>query len=52
MQLDNEAQGADSLLEQPEPWEQWETSLVTWSIAIGIVGLLILGWLVNQFILS
>lgn len=34
-----------------EPWEQWETQLVTWSLGIGIVGLVILGVLVDAFIL-
>jgi hypothetical protein len=34
-----------------EPWESWETKLCLWSLAIGIVGLVILGALVNAFIL-
>jgi hypothetical protein len=36
----------------PEPWERWETSLVLISLGVGLFGLLILGWLVDRFILS
>ena len=36
----------------PEPWERWETTLVLGSIAVGAVGLVVLGWLVDRFILS
>jgi hypothetical protein len=35
----------------PEPWERWETSLVLCSLALGLVGLVLLGWLVDRFIL-
>jgi cytochrome b561 len=35
----------------PEPWERWETTLVLGSLAVGFVGLLVLGWLVSRFIL-
>ncbi len=42
----------EPLLGEPEPWQSWETQLVLWSIAIGISGLLSLGWLVNHFLLS
>ena len=52
MQLEEEPRGADSLSGDPEPWESWETSLVVWSIGVGIVGLFVLGWLVDRFILS
>jgi hypothetical protein len=40
-----------SILGEPEPWEAWETSLCLWSIGIGIAGLVILGVLVNLFLL-
>jgi hypothetical protein len=41
----------DALAGTPEPWEPWETTLVVGSISIGVVGLLLLGWLVDRFIL-
>jgi hypothetical protein len=41
----------DALSGVPEPWERWETSLVLGSIAVGFVGLVLLGWLVARFIL-
>jgi len=41
----------DALSGQAEPWESWETTLVLGSIAVGIVGLVLLGWLVDRFIL-
>jgi len=34
-----------------EDWEPWETTLVLLSIALGVAGLLLLGWLVDYFIL-
>jgi hypothetical protein len=43
--------GEDALSGQAEPWESWETKLVLGSIVLGLVGLLLLGWLVNRFIL-
>lgn len=46
-----EQQSAEELLEEAEPWASWETHLVGWSIGTGIVGLIILGWLVNTFLL-
>ena len=52
MQLNEDERDVDSLTGEPEPWEAWETSLVFWSICAGIVGLLVLGWLVDRFILS
>ena len=45
------APGDDALSGAPEPWERWETSLVLGSIAVGCVGLVLLGWLVARFIL-
>jgi hypothetical protein len=43
--------GEDALSGPPEPWERWETWLVLGSIAVGVVGLVLLGWLVDRFIL-
>jgi hypothetical protein len=34
-----------------EAWEPWETKLVLWSLALGVTGLVLLGWLVDHFIL-
>jgi hypothetical protein len=45
------ARADDALSGEPEPWERWESSLVLGSIALGSVGLLVLGWLVDRFIL-
>lgn len=42
---------SQSVLGEPEPWESWETSLCLWSIGIGITALIILGILVDQFLL-
>lgn len=49
---ENEINLEESLFSDPEPWESWETSLVMWCIGIGVVGLIILGWLVNTLILN
>jgi hypothetical protein len=46
------APGDDALSGAPEPWERWETTLVLGSIAVGLIGLVVLGWLVDRFILS
>ena len=43
---------AEISIEAPEPWEPFETQLVAWSIGIGIVGLIILGTLVNVYLLD
>ncbi|MGG7056021.1 hypothetical protein [Nitrosomonas sp. ANs5] len=40
-----------SVLGEPEPWESWETSLCLWSIGIGIAALIVLGILVDWFLL-
>jgi hypothetical protein len=50
-QLPPETSGDNALSGAPEPWERWETSLVLGSIAVGLVGLVVLGWLVDRFIL-
>ena len=41
----------EALSGAPEPWERWETVLVLASIGVGLLGLVMLGWLVAQFIL-
>jgi hypothetical protein len=43
--------GEDALSGAPEPWEGWESSLVLGSLAVGLIGLMLLGWLVSRFIL-
>jgi hypothetical protein len=47
-----EAQLEEAGIDAAEPWEAWETKLCVWSIAIGIGGLVILGALINAFILD
>src|SRR5690606_17313220 len=42
----------DAVGGEPEAWERWETRLVLISLAIGAAGLVVLGWLVDHFILS
>lgn len=41
----------DRAIPEPEPWEPWETRLCLWSVGLGIIGLCILGAIVNVFIL-
>jgi cytochrome b561 len=41
----------EHLFTDPEPWEKWESKLVYYSIIIGVVGLTILGVLINWLIL-
>lgn len=47
-----ELSSAEALQGEPETWEPWETKLVLYSIGLAIAGLVILGVLVNTFILS
>jgi hypothetical protein len=53
--VSNEALGnetAEQAIAGPaEAWERWETVLVVSSIGFGIVGLVLLGFLVDRFIL-
>lgn len=42
----------EELLGEPEPWQTWETKLCLYSIGIGLLGLAILGVLINLFILN
>jgi len=37
---------------EAEPWEPWETKLVAWSIGVGVVCLIIGGFLIDKFILG
>ncbi len=48
---DEEMRSAEELLGEAEPWESWETKLVAWSIGIACVGLVVLGYLINTYIL-
>jgi len=48
---DAEHRSAEALLGEAEPWEPWETQLVGWSIGIGLAGLVVLGFLINAFLL-
>lgn len=43
---------AEELLGEAEPWESWETKLVGYSIGIAVVGVVVLGVLINTFILK
>lgn len=47
-----ELTSAEELRGEPEPWEPWETKLVLYSIGLALAGLVVLGFLVNTFILS
>ncbi|HEY7671730.1 MAG TPA: hypothetical protein VIC71_05890 [Gammaproteobacteria bacterium] len=42
----------DSSAGDPEAWGIWETGLLLGSIAVGTTGLVVIGWAVEQFILS
>jgi cytochrome b561 len=46
-----ELESAQELLSNPEPWESWESKLVIYSILIAIIGLVILGILINLLVL-
>ena len=48
---DAQLRSAEALLEEPEPWEHWETQLVLGSIGLGLAGLVVLGFLINKFLL-
>ena len=53
-ELDREvaSSGDDALAGEAEAWEPWETALVLLTIAVGLGGLVGLGWLVDHFILA
>ncbi len=42
----------ESALGEAEPWEDWESGLVGWSIGIGVVLLVIFGAIINMTILA
>ena len=46
-----ELESAQELLSEPEPWENWESKLVFYSIIVAVIGLIILGILINWLIL-
>lgn len=50
-EVDAAVASAEALLGEAEPWEDWETKLVLGSVAIAVVGLVILGVLINMFVL-
>jgi hypothetical protein len=54
--LSQRREAADDLskieMKEAEPWERWETKLVAWSVGIGIVLLIVGGYLINAFILN
>jgi hypothetical protein len=43
---------SEGLAMEAEPWEEWEGKLVKYSLLIGVAALIVLGALVNVFILS
>ena len=51
----NENKGKNIELEQmftnPEAWEAWESKLVVWSIVAAVLALVVLGVIINMFIL-
>ncbi len=49
--MEEEVKLQEEMGKEAEPWEEWESKLVKWSLGIGIVALVILGALVNIFIL-
>ncbi|MEF8823044.1 MAG: hypothetical protein V5A14_01075 [Desulfohalobiaceae bacterium] len=38
-------------VQEAEPWAEWEGRLVKWSLAIGVAALVVLGALINIFLL-
>ncbi|MEN8108165.1 MAG: hypothetical protein ABFS22_09180 [Pseudomonadota bacterium] len=49
---EEEHRSAEALLGEAEPWDSWETALVGYSMAVGLAGLVVLGWLIDKYILS
>ncbi len=49
--LSGEIEVGEGVMGEPETWELWETKLVLWSLLIGIAGLVVLGILINIFLL-
>jgi len=52
METKNNSPELEHLFTNPEPWEKWESKLVFGSIIAGIISLIILGILINIFILK
>lgn len=56
MTIEDEAKAAEAsaeaLLGEAEPWEAWEGKLVLYSLGIAAISLVVLGWLINTFILK
>lgn len=50
-ELGSQEKPSESVLGEAEPWADWETQLCLWSVGVGIVALVVLGVLVNQFLL-
>jgi hypothetical protein len=46
-----EMEATEVPIDEPEPWEAWESRLVGWSVGVGIVSLVVLGTLINIYIL-
>lgn len=49
--LSGDIEVGEGVMGEPEAWEMWETKLVLWSLLIGIAGLIVLGILINIFLL-
>ncbi|MCF8109482.1 MAG: hypothetical protein K9J81_10865 [Desulfohalobiaceae bacterium] len=47
----NVSQDATDATHGAEPWEEWEGKLVKYSLIIGVLALIVLGALINYFIL-
>lgn len=47
----HEDESLNALTAPAEPWEKWESQLVIYSLVLAIIGLIILGILINLFIL-
>lgn len=50
--LSVDIEDTEAALGEAEPWEPWETKLVVWSLAIGLVSLAVLGVIINMTILN
>ncbi len=48
---EDEFEAPEVEIDECEPWEDWETKLVTYSISLGVAGLVVMGVLVNAFLL-
>ncbi len=49
--LSGELDVSESAMGEWEPWDLWETKLCLWSLLIGIGALIVLGALINAFLL-